>query len=211
MHHALIFERFRQVESDLTIRKGGTGLGLSISRAFVEMMGGSIYLTSEPGKGSVFYVELPAGKETASGSGTEDSAPAAVPGSRLAGKILIAEDDELNYFYFNEIISASGYQTLRAKNGKEATDLVKHDPSVSLVLMDLKMPEMDGFSALKLIKEMRPGLPVIAQTAHMYNLEEKEKMVAGFDGFLTKPVSKAGLLKMFSRFLPVLLWVFPLG
>ncbi len=190
----IIFERFRRVENDISIMKGGSGLGLAISKAYVEMLGGTIELDSEVGKGSCFSFTIPliiAEKNS-------------LPEPTVSNKnkidytnndvILIAEDDDVNYLYFKEIISNYNFTIIRACTGKEAVDYCrKHD--FLLVLMDIKMPEMDGFEALKLIKAIKPNLQIIAQTS--YALPEDEALIkkSGFDGYITKPINKEELRK----------------
>lgn len=189
-----IFERFRRIESDLAIMKGGSGLGLAISKAYVEMLGGTIGLDSEIGKGSCFSFTIPliiaeklSNIEPATLNKNDDY-------NFDNDVILIAEDDDINYLYFKEIISNYHFTIIRACTGKEAVEYCsKHD--FLLVLMDIKMPEMDGFEALKLIKAIKPNLQVIAQTS--YALSEDEALIkkSGFDGYITKPINKEELNK----------------
>lgn len=190
----VVFERFRRVENDLAIMKGGSGLGLAISKAYVEMLGGKIELESEVGKGSYFSFVLPlivAEKSTIKVSPTPEKTE---DFNFENGVILIAEDDDINYLYFKEIISNYHFSIIRAKTGKEAIEFCsKHD--FLIVLMDIKMPEMDGYEALKLIKAIKPNLQVIAQTS--YALPEDEALIkkSGFDGYITKPINKGDLCK----------------
>lgn len=190
----VIFERFRRIESDLAIMKGGSGLGLAISKAYVEMLGGKIELDSEVGKGSYFSFTIPLIVAEKS-SNIETTTVSKNNNYYLDNDvILIAEDDDINYLYFKEIVSNYHFTIIRACTGKEAVDYCsKHDFLV--VLMDIKMPEMDGFEALKLIKSIKPNLQVIAQTS--YALPEDEALIkkSGFDGYITKPINKEELKK----------------
>ena len=198
----LIFERFRQVENDIAIKKGGSGLGLAISKAYVEMLGGTIELESEVGKGSCFSFSIPLiraekGSITKSIESNKNGNNSLTSDKEV---ILIAEDDDINYQYFKEIITDHRFSIIRACNGKEAVDYcTKHN--FLLVLMDIKMPGMDGFEALKRIKEIKPELQVIAQTS--YALPEDEILIkkSGFDGYITKPINREELIYLIDSFL----------
>ena len=150
-HKQIIFERFRRIECDMTITKGGSGLGLAISKAYVEMLGGTIALESELGKGSHFSFSIPLIKE----SGIVPLALNDYSDERTSldenRQILIAEDDDINYLYFIEIMSHLNYDLIRAHNGIEAVEICSNY-NIRLVLMDIKMPEMDGYEALAKIK-----------------------------------------------------------
>ncbi len=190
----VIFERFRRIESDLAIMKGGSGLGLAISKAYVEMLGGTIELDSDIGKGSCFSFTIPLIIAEKSSNVEQTTINNNDDYYFDNDVILIAEDDDINYLYFKEIISNYHFTIIRACTGKEAVEYcAKHD--FLLVLMDIKMPEMDGFEALKLIKATKPNLQVIAQTS--YALPEDEALIkkSGFDGYITKPINKEDLNK----------------
>lgn len=188
----IIFDRFHQVNNSLTRAHEGAGLGLSISKAFVEMLGGSLRVESAVGAGSTFSFTLlyvskyalraPVAKKT------DDSPPAVT--------ILIAEDDELSTLLLRKNLKGEDVTILRAENGWEAVELVGHHPEISLVLMDIKMPVMNGFEATKLIKELRPDLPVIAQTAFTSPTDRKKARDAGCDRFISKPIYKSELLEL---------------
>ena len=110
--------------------------------------------------------------------------------------ILVAEDEIFNYSYIEEILNQTNVQILHAWDGKEAVEFVKLHPEISLVLMDIKMPEMDGYTATKLIKKMRPQLPVIAQTAYAMLENRENAFQAGFDHYISKPVSHNFFMKI---------------
>ena len=112
------------------------------------------------------------------------------------GTILIAEDDNINFLLFQKIIQSRNYNIIRAVNGQEAVDMCINNPSIDLVLMDIKMPIMNGFEALEEIKEIRPELIVIAQTAYSSSEDEEKIYKAGFYGYLIKPISKEKLFEM---------------
>lgn len=116
--------------------------------------------------------------------------------------ILIAEDDKANYMLIRQIIKNEGFEILHAVNGKEAIDACYNNNNISIVLMDLKMPVMDGYEATRLIKEFRPDLPVIAVTAFAMNGEKEKAMNAGCDEYITKPFRREQLLSLIKIMLP---------
>jgi len=109
--------------------------------------------------------------------------------------ILVAEDEEINYLFLEEVLNRTGASVIWAKNGQEAVDLFKSN-SIDLVLMDLKMPEMNGYEAMKFIKEQKTGVAIIAQTAFAMSGEREEILEAGFDGYISKPIKIPQLLSI---------------
>ncbi|HEX3008981.1 MAG TPA: ATP-binding protein [Bacteroidales bacterium] len=195
-YHKLIFERFRKIESASTFSTPGLGIGLTLSEAFVKLLGGEITLESEPGKGSIFYFTIPCKKINQAKVTSSSQIP-----DMNNHLILICEDDESNILFYKELFNKTNASILWAKNGKEAVKICNENVAVELVLMDLKMPEMNGWEATKIIKQFRPDLPVIAQTAHVYSLETNSLSQKGFDDYITKPVSKSELFEKISRYI----------
>ncbi len=193
--HAAIFERFRQAGPDVSRQFGGTGLGLSISKSYAELMGGSIRLESALGEGSTFYVTLPFLPAKSETPASEVESP--VPQS---SSILIAEDEDYNYMYLEELLSKVTGPPLHARNGSEAVDICREKKDISMVIMDLKMPVMDGYEATREILKFRPGLPIIACTAYALPSELEEMGEPGFAGFLEKPVLPQKLFEVISKF-----------
>ena len=194
--HQAIFERFRQAETELTRQFGGTGLGLSISKKLVELMGGQIWLQSEVNKGSKFHFTVPFMPVQLDEVAGKESNESIHPGN----VILIAEDEEVNYLFIEELMLDAGIQTLHAFNGAIAVEMVKEHPEIGLVLMDIKMPVMNGYEATQRIKEIRPKLPIIAQTAFAMKPDEELALSVGCDGYLSKPISKAKLFQLLNDF-----------
>lgn len=190
---SMIFEAFTQEDISVTRGYEGSGLGLTIAKGLINLLGGSIWLESETGKGSAFYFSLPyiAGQQQT----ITERAPDTKPRDTKNLLILIAEDDDANYKYTQTVLQMAGYSSLHAQNGAEALELCSQYHEIALVLMDIKMPVMNGLEATKRIKQIRPGLPVIAITAHAQTGDEQKMIAAGCNGYMAKPVSVKKLLE----------------
>ncbi len=196
-HHQIIFERFRQIEGDNAIKKGGSGLGLAISKAYVEMLGGNLSFTSIPNKGSIFKFGIPLDYKLSIGKVKNIPLKKEISFQNSSyDVILIVEDDDINYFFFQEILSDCNYILLRASDGKQAVDIAISDLNIQLVLMDIKLPIMNGYDALKEIRKLRPELPIIAQTSYALYDDVVKIKKAGFDGYISKPIIKEKLIEL---------------
>ena len=195
----LIFQRFRQIETTNTRKYGGNGLGLPISKALVEKMGGTITVNSEHGMGSTFIFTIPYVEAI------ENIVPIIKPESDqhkwIEKTVLIVEDDVNNHAYLEELLSGTKIKLRHAWDGNEALENVKNHSDISLVLMDIEMPVMDGYKATRLIKRIRPKLPVIAQTAYAISKEREDALNAGFDNYITKPLDKHLFMKVLKSYL----------
>jgi len=192
-----IFERFSQEEKEISRKFGGLGLGLSIARENARLLGGSIRVTSEKGKGSAFYVEIPYKAVYVSKVGENDKKKSKI-------MILIVEDEEVNYQFIEILLRKSEYpfDLQHATNGVEAVAFCEAHQETKLVLMDLKMPGMNGFDASRKIKAIRPNLPIIAQTAYSTEADKERAMEAGCDAFISKPFRKQDLYDLIDAYLP---------
>ncbi|MEI7596699.1 MAG: CHASE domain-containing protein, partial [Bacteroidota bacterium] len=153
-HKEFIFERFRQGNDSLTREHQGAGLGLSISKAYVEMLGGNIWMESEEGKGSTFYFSLPLNTDSAKQDKTDNTKKIIEINNKIKPlKILITEDDEVSAKLITLIISKFCKEVLRATTGIEAIEICRSHKDIDLVLMDINMPEMNGLEATRQIRE----------------------------------------------------------
>jgi len=200
---SVIFERFGQILDNPYINKKGTGLGLTISYNLAQMLGGALWVESEVNHGSTFYVSIPY-HLVESIAHPDHHQPISDDQllTQLQGKtILIAEDEDYNFLYFKHLLKDLQLSILWAKTGEEAITLVKQNPDICLVLMDCKMPEIDGYEATSEIKKIAPHLPIIMQTAFTAGDEQDKAMQAGCDAFITKPISQKILFQHLKAFL----------
>lgn len=193
-----IFNRFIKLEDNKEKLYRGAGLGLAISKNLVSLLGGEIGVKSELHVGSTFYFTIPNIKDvdaTVQLSPTEKKTPY-WPGKT----ILIAEDENSNFAYFKMLLSKTKANILHAITGNEAIELTNNQ-SVDVVLMDIKMPEMDGLEATRIIKSKNKNLPIIATTAFAMEDDDKTCLEAGCDTYISKPINEEKLLETIGRFL----------
>ncbi len=195
-----LFQPFNQADNTVVRKFGGTGLGLCLSRKFARALGGDVYLKeSTPGKGSTFVftqklrVAESVVREPVSACGTGDAAI-------LSLKVLVVDDSQDNRFLLSTYVKRSGGFVECACNGREAVEkAIMGDYDV--VLMDLQMPELDGVSAMQLLRERNYHKPIVAVTAHAMKGDREQCLAQGFDSYLSKPISKTKLLEVLSQFL----------
>jgi PAS domain S-box-containing protein len=196
----IIFDRFRQGEASNIKASGGNGLGLAICKGLVELLDGEIWLRSETGRGSTFYVSLP---YAASIPEVENDMQlqAMLKQYDFSGKtILVAEDEPANAELIRIILEKYGPNLLFVENGLDAVEVCRQQPRIDLVLMDIKMPVMDGYQATREIKKFNSGLAIIALTAHSFNDEKQQCLEAGCIDYLSKPINRKKLLLMVDQY-----------
>ena len=192
----VIFDRFMQGDSDMTRKYGGTGLGLAISKAYIEKLGGKIWLKSSLNEGSVFSFNIP---YKPIDPVYTDANPAKVSNNNIT--ILVVEDEEINYLFIEEILLDKNFNLIRAESGFEAIELCKQNSHIDLILMDIKLPDISGLEAVRQIHNFRSDLPVIAQTAYAMSGDKEKALEVGCRGYITKPINKILLIETISDIL----------
>lgn len=200
-HLSKIFERFRQEDLDLTRNYGGTGLGLTISKQLVNLLGGDLCVESVKSEGSTFYFTLPYN------TGKQSKRKEMLPNENMNDfnetyTILVAEDEDINFLYAKEILERHNLKVIRAKDGNEAVKICLNDSSIDLVLMDIKMPFLNGYEATQKIKEIKPSLPIIALTAYAMDSDKDKAKEAGCDGHVSKPINTKELFSIIEMYKP---------
>jgi PAS domain S-box-containing protein len=190
-NHKIIFDRFRQADTSFARTYGGTGLGLSISKSFAELLHGNIWVESALGKGSTFNLLLPCQFDHHEVVTTEAENPVSF---NREISILVAEDEKNNYQLIKTFLNDACITLIHAVNGKEAVNFCQNHNSVDLVLMDIKMPEMDGITAMLEIRKLIE-VPVIAQTAYALESERQQLLKIGFNDYISKPIRKEILIE----------------
>ncbi|NJK86384.1 MAG: response regulator [Bacteroidales bacterium] len=171
--HSAIFERFRQISSEVSVINKGVGLGLAISKSYIELLGGKIWVESKQGIGSTFYFTIPyepifhqpVKKPEIKKDSTFDF-------SNL--NILVAEDDDFNYLLVEKLLQETNAMVMRAVDGLEAVQLFKKSPEINFILMDIKMPVLNGLEATREIRKLNQSIPIIAITAYALKMKRKQ-------------------------------------
>ncbi|MDB4303485.1 PAS domain S-box protein [Desulfosarcina sp.] len=200
----IIFDRFVQADYSLSSRYEGSGLGLSISKAYVELLGGNIWLESVEGKNgnageTQFYFTIPYKTEKAKIKSRNEQFKTNLAPQIKDLKILIAEDEESVFTFLSIILKNIGKEILHAKTGIEAVTFCQDNPDIDLILMDVRMPEMGGYEATREIREFNDDVVIIAQTAFALAGESKKAMRAGCDDYISKPINKNHLFKLIGK------------
>ncbi len=195
-----IFERFSQEEKGMSKKIGGLGLGLSISKENAQLLGGDISYESEKGKGSTFYLTLPMINKTSIAIGKNSFSDILLSKKVSRYNILVAEDEEVNYLYLEALLEDQ-YNLYHVRNGLEAVNFCLSNDNIDLILMDIKMPLMNGLEAAMKIKAHSPNVPIIAQTAYSTPFDRENSLANGCDNFISKPINKEELLNLVSRYI----------
>lgn len=190
----VIFDRFRQVETTLSRTYDGLGIGLSISKSLIELIGGTISFESQLNVGSKFFVTLPKSLVMETEKKGKEVEKLHIASTKPV--ILLAEDEVYNYKYLKALLIREDVELIHVWNGEEAVAKVKERDDITIILMDIRMPVMDGVEAFKEIRRFKPDLPIIAVTAYAIEDEEREFLAKGFDAYLSKPFSKDQLYKI---------------
>lgn len=190
-----IFDRFRYDEETITRKYEGSGLGLTIAKGIVRLLGGKIWIDSEPGEGTTIFFTIPL--EEVPMENIEKAIDEEHTSFEFNWKgkvILVVEDDDVNFKFVETILLENQTQVLRANNGLQAVELCQSINKIDLILMDIKMPEMDGFEATRKIKSFNNQIPIIAQTAFALEEDREKCLEAGCDEHVTKPIDIKDLM-----------------
>ncbi len=199
--HELIFKRFRQLDYSTTKKHGGTGLGLSIIKGLTDLLGAELVLDSEPGKGSTFSVTMPEIVVQIESAKPIELKEIEQNFEWSDKTFLVVEDEQTNYNLLRVMLRPSRARLIWARDGQEAINLMKnHQHEIDLVLMDIRLPLVNGYQATKAIKAIDNDMPVIAQTAYAMDVEVKLAIEAGCDAYLTKPIDRTDLLVKIAEF-----------
>jgi PAS domain S-box-containing protein len=198
----IIFDRFKQAGCS-SKKKEGTGLGLAISKGLVELLGGNIWIKTRQNLGSEFYFTIPMeqnGEQTQFRNTSIQQIR--FKDINWEGKtLLLVEDEEVNYIYINELLINTGVNLLRVVTGEEAVNICQSALPIDLILMDMRLPGINGFDATRLIKRIRRDIPIVAQTAYAMENEREQCIEAGCDHYMTKPFDQEVFFDVLNNFL----------
>ncbi len=196
----IIFERFRQKDDTTTKRFGGAGLGLAISKSLVELLNGNIWVESDIGKGAAFYFSIPLIINNTNLYNEFIPAEDDVRINWKELKILVVEDDVKSYEYLREAFEPMGVKIIHSENGKDAIDVCLKEKDLDMVLMDIQLPQKNGYDATKAIREFNKKVPIIAQTAFAMTEDRDKAIQAGCNDYIAKPIDIEHLMQMFKRY-----------
>jgi signal transduction histidine kinase len=196
----LIFERFRQ-GSELHNRDyEGSGLGLSISKSYIEMLDGKMWVESEEGKGAIFYFTIPYYTESEEKTAIIDVVYGKDNEDQIKNlRILVAEDDEISNSLISRMLQKISKEVLHARTGVEAIVTCRKNPDLDLVLMDIRMPDMDGYEATRQIRQFNKDVIIIAQTAYAFSGDREKAIEAGCNEYISKPINKTLLYELIKK------------
>jgi len=201
----IIFNRFVQSDNEVFKKAKGTGLGLSITKGLVELMDGKIWLESELNSGTCFYFTIPYLKTQTQTQTEEIGATILISENEQNSKkmealiVLVAEDEDPNFYYLEEVLSCLGINVLRAENGIEAIEKYKSN-KIDFILMDINMPKMNGYEAVAEIRKLDGNIPIIAQTAFAMKEDRLNAIDSGCTDYIAKPINRHELRKMIEKY-----------
>ncbi|MDP3313197.1 PAS domain S-box protein [Lutibacter sp.] len=199
--HFHIFERFGQSDNEILKVKEGSGLGLSISKGITELFGGKIWVESEPNKGATFYFTIPNKFVPQNDKSTNVTNDTILIENNIIKNILIAEDEESNFWFIEAALEGQPFNLIHVLNGKEAVDAMQSNNNIDLILMDFNMPIMNGIEATKEIRNTNATIPIIAITAYAMKADKEKALAIGCTDYLSKPVSRELLLETINKFI----------
>jgi CheY-like chemotaxis protein len=196
-----VFDRFIQAEFIDHQAIQGAGLGLSISKAYVGMLGGKIWVESEVGYGSTFYFTIPYNFAPTNIIDIKDAfIPDKADNHTKKFKILIVEDDPTSEKLITRMVSNYCKEDFHARTGKEAVEICRNNRDLDFVLMDIQMPDMNGYEATRLIRLFNKDVIIIAQTAFGLSGDKEKSIAAGCNDYLSKPIDKDSLIELIKKY-----------
>ena len=198
----IIFERFRQANDTVTRTHEGSGLGLAISKAYVEILGGNIWVESKEGKGSTFYFTLPfiSEYETQENRIVEKEILCTKDENKIKNlKVLIVEDDAISKLLITIAVKPYSREIIKVSTGVEAIEICRKIPDIDLVMMDINMPEMGGYEATNEIRKFNKNIVIIAQTANGMQSDHDNAIKAGCNDYISKPINISTLSKLICK------------
>lgn len=190
--HEVVFEKFRQIDGSLTRQYGGCGLGLSIARGLTNKIKGEFFLESELNNGTTIVIKTPI--IVKSENNLKDSIIEKYSPSLKDKHILIVEDDLTSYLLIKEYLDSTEAKISHSESGEKSIQFCKEHKSLSLILMDIQLPGIDGLTAVKEIRKFNPKIPIIVQTAHTLSKDEDQAVLAGSNDFIAKPIDEKELI-----------------
>lgn len=194
-----IFERFVQADVKKSRSHEGSGLGLAIVKAYIDMMGGKIWIESETNVGSTFYFTLPYELVKKIIPFTFSDEKPLFQESPIV-KLLVAEDNDYNFQYLDKILTEEGFEFIRARSGEETIKLFRENPDINIILIDIKMPGMNGLDATRHIRSFNKTIPIIAQTAYVWSGERENSLEAGCNDYILKPINRQHLMRLINKY-----------
>jgi len=195
-----IFERFIQADIDDVKARQGAGLGLAITKSYIEMLGGKLWVDSEEGVGSTFYFTLPYNNDQIKEADYNEFDTSEKKDVVVKLKILFAEDDEISDLLLDKTLRIFANEILKANTGVKAVELCKKNPDIDLILMDIRMPEMGGYEAIRKIREFNKDVVIIVQTAYGLSGDSEKAIESGCNDYISKPINKAQLFALIKKY-----------
>ncbi len=196
-----VFDRFTQVDDSNRRQFEGTGLGLALAKSYAELLGGKLWVNSEPNRGSCFYFSIPYLVYEAENEKSNEDTGERINVNDSKVSYLIVEDDKASASYLEQLLDNESNILLFAETGQEAINICRENPGLKIVLMNLSMPDMDGFAATEKIREFNKDVVIIAQTAHKISRGREKAIKAGCNDFMQKPVNAAKLFELIYKHL----------